>query len=77
MNKARRQWIEKIVNELETQRDELNNVYEEEQEAYDNLPESIQGSERGEEMYEGIGTIEDASDSLDELIENLRELIEK
>lgn len=42
MNKQRRKWLESVINHLEEQRDELSNIYDEEQEAYDNLPEGIQ-----------------------------------
>ena len=40
---------------------------EEEQEAFDNMPESIQGSERGEEMEGFIGDLENVADDLDNI----------
>ena len=77
MNKARRQWIERIINELETQRDELTNVQEEEQEAFDNLPESIQYSERGDAMGEYITDLDDAASSIDDVMSTLQDIIER
>ena len=43
----------------------LEEVTAEEQEAYDNLPEGIQASERGELMEEYIYTLEGFQDALD------------
>lgn len=45
----------------------LEEVKEEEQEAFDNMPESLQGSERGEEMEGFIGDLENAADDLDNI----------
>lgn len=45
----------------------MEEVKDEEQEAYDNLPESFQYGERGEQMQEYI-------DSMDEAYENLEEV---
>lgn len=39
---------------------------DEEQDAFDNLPESFQYSERGEQMEEYISDIEEAFDNLEE-----------
>ena len=41
MNKARRKWLEDIIGKLEEQMEELYNPQQEEQEAYDNMPESL------------------------------------
>lgn len=48
MNKARRSDIQKIIERLEEIRDDIEAVKDEEEEAYENLPESLQESERGE-----------------------------
>ena len=45
----------------------IEEVKEEEQEAFDNMPESLQGSERGEEMEGYIGDLENAADDLDNI----------
>jgi predicted outer membrane protein len=39
---------------------------DEEEEAYENLPESIQESERGETMTDAIGNLEDAISTLED-----------
>ena len=45
----------------------IEEVKEEEQEAFDNMPESLQGSERGEQMESYIGDLENAADDLDSI----------
>ena len=77
MNKARRQWIERIINELETQRDELTNVQEEEQEAFDNMPEGLQYSEKVEAISENASDLEDAASSIDDVMSTLQDIIER
>ena len=50
MNKARRKEISKCQDDLNAILDRLQCVLDEEQEAYDNLPEGIQMGERGDAM---------------------------
>lgn len=65
MNKARRKEIARAIELMEQAREILEAVMEEEQEAFDNLPENLQSSERGEAMEEYISTLEDSIDALD------------
>ena len=56
----------------------LQDVLNEEQEAYDNLPEGLQESDRGQQMQEYIDALEGVVDSLGELdIEDLYGTIEE
>lgn len=50
MNKARRKELEKAKDLLEQAQSIIEAVQEEEQEAFDNMPEGLQSSERGEQM---------------------------
>lgn len=50
---------------------ELEELQSEEQEAYDNLPESLQDSEKGQVMYEALDNIESGISSLNEAVEYL------
>lgn len=59
MNKARRKELTEIINLIEEARERLEAVKDEEQEAFDNLPESFQYSERGETMEEYINAMDD------------------
>ena len=73
MNNKRRKEISKIVSTLEDVRDRLNEVVDEEQSAFDNMPESIQGSDRGCDSEEAIGYLSDALDSVQSALEYLNE----
>lgn len=58
-------------------KDEVDAIRQDEQDKYDNLPESLQGSERGEAIQEAIDTLESADSSLDDALRALRDLDEK
>ena len=73
MNNKRRKEISKIVTTLEDVRDRLSEVVDEEQSAFDNMPESIQGSDRGCDSEEAIGYLSDALDSVQSALEYLDE----
>lgn len=65
MNKNRRKRLAEAAELLEQARDILEECKDEEQEAHDNLPESLQYSERGEEMESNIQAMEEAQDYAD------------
>ncbi len=76
MNKARRLKLAIINKQLFDLTFEIEKVEDEEQSAFDNLPEGIADGERGEQMTEFVellnscrGTIEDAMEEIDEVIE--------
>ena len=85
MNRIRRKSLRTILGQmdelstvLETVKDALQDVLNEEQEAYDNLPEGLQESDRGQQMQEYIDALEGVVDSLGELdIEDLYGTIEE
>lgn len=66
MNKARRKELEKAFDLCCEAQEILEVVKEEEQEAYDNLPESFQNGQRGEEMQGYIEMIEEVDGYLDD-----------
>ena len=74
MNKQRRKDIEKATALLEQAREIIDTAQEEEQESYDNLPESIQESERGNAMYDNIDTLQTASDNISDALDTLEEI---
>ena len=73
MNKQRRKELDTIYRKIEELMQDLTTVCGDEQDAYDNLPESFQESERGETMYNAIDNMESAlsslSDALDYIVE--------
>ena len=74
MNKQRRKKLEKAFNMIGEVKDILEEVKSEEEEAYENLPESFQNGERGEEMQgyiemidEAYGYLEDAESVVEQI----------
>jgi len=74
MNKIKRSMLKEIaekLQELEGLRDEiledLQQVIDDEQESYDNLPESIQDSERGEQMQEYLDTLNEVLSEIESM----------
>lgn len=51
----------------------LNDIKDEEQDAYDNMPESLQESERGCRMSEAIDNIDEAISSIEEAQQHIEE----
>lgn len=76
MNKKRRNTIEKALEEIKRLKDVIEQCIDDEEDAYSNLPESIQYSERGESMQEIVEYLEYADSSLDEAIDNINEALE-
>lgn len=83
MNKARRKRIASVIHTLEniidydlieSTKDELEDILWEEQDAYDNMPENLQYSIRGEESSDAIDSLQEAVDALEEAIDTLNEL---
>lgn len=71
MNNNRRKIIQGIRDSIIDLQTELEEVQSEEQDAYDNLPESLQESEKGQVMYDALDNIESAISSLNEAMEYL------
>ena len=66
MNNTRRKELRRISDAISDLAADLEAVIGDEQEAFDNLPESLQGSERGETMEEFIDTMSDAQSQLED-----------
>ena len=73
MNKNRRNAISDIYDKLTDIQSDLECIRDEEQEAFDNLPESIQCSERGERMEEYISSLDEALDYVGYAVDSLDE----
>lgn len=76
MNKERRKAVAIVITRIEEARDRLLEILDDEQAAFDNLPESIQYSEKGEAMEEAVDQMDEAYGNLDDAIELLREMVE-
>ena len=77
MNKARRKKLGEIIDQLEYLREDLDAVASEEREAYDNLPESLQESDRGCAMEEAADELDDICSELEELRQRIESVVEE
>ena len=71
MNNARRKIIQKAICNIESV---LQDVLGEEQEAFDNMPENLQDSERGQISQDAQENLEAAIEALEEAISCLEEI---
>lgn len=76
MNNSRRKQLRDISEKLSGLLGELEILRDEEQEYYDNMPESLTESERGQKSYEAISNLDDAYGSLEESINSIDNSIE-
>ena len=74
MNKERRTKIKNIIKEIEQVKEKLQEVLSEEETIFDNLPENLQYSMRGEESEASIDCMNEAVDALDNAVEQLEEI---
>ena len=72
MNKARRKMIQKAIGDIQ---DVLQDVLYDEQEAFDNMPENLQESERGQISQEAQDNLESAIEALEDAISYLEEIV--
>lgn len=68
MNKKRLKLLKSVISVLESANEILEEVKNEEQGAYENMPESFQGTEKGEFMEETIGLLDEYIESLNEMV---------
>lgn len=76
MNAKRRKELEKVIELIEDAKSQHEALKDEEQEAFDNMPESLQYSEKGERMEEIISNLDDSFSELESAIENITSAIE-
>lgn len=83
MNKSRRKRIAVVIDNLEritnydlieSIKSEIEDILWEEEDAYDNMPENLQYSMRGEESSEAIDNLQETVDKLDEAIDILNDI---
>lgn len=76
MNKERRKRIEDVIAKLQNLQEEVACIASDEREAFENLPEGLQYSERGEAMEENADNLESAYDSLDAVISDIQDVLD-
>lgn len=76
MNADRRHRLEALRAEVNDLLSKLEAIQEEEQGAFDNMPESLQSSERGEKAQAALDAIDSAVSSLNDAETSLQEAAE-
>lgn len=76
MNKERRKRIQELKDKLLDLQTEIEAIKNEEQEAYDNLPESLQEGDKGTKMSDAIDNLDSAYSSFEEVAESLEEAMQ-
>lgn len=75
MNKARRNKVNEAIKMLYAAQEIIEACRDEEEDAFCALPDSLQGSERGEAMEECIDNMEDANSGISDAISTLDEML--
>ena len=73
VNRERRKAIEELVSQLETIKDAIETLQQEEQDYYDNMPEAIQAGDKGNAASEAATALELAADQVGDVIDQLNE----
>lgn len=73
MRKKTKERIDEIARNLESMRDELETIGEEERSKFESLPESLQESDKAQEMEEWADKLEAVVDYLGDAIDELNE----
>lgn len=75
MNNSRRKALKQIICYLENVYNSLQIVIDDEEMAFDSMPENLQYSMRGEESQEAIDNLNEEQQKLDEIIDRLKEIV--
>ena len=75
MNKQRRKELENVQTKLSELKEEIELIQGDEQDAFDNLPEGLQMSEKGEAMESAIDSLDSAACAVDDVISEIDDVI--
>ena len=76
MNNNRRKRIQKVFDSIMDLRSQIEEIRDEEQEAFDNMPESFQEGEKGEMSQNAIDNLDSALSDMDSLEDSLQEAMQ-
>lgn len=71
MNRQRREKLDKAIGLINEADSIIADVLGEEQEAFDNMPESLQEADAGQAMQEAISALEEAQTGIEDVISNI------
>jgi len=75
MNNTRRKALAKLLPDIERIKAELEQLRDEEQDAFDAMPEGLQQSERGQISEDAVSSLDCAVDGLEEAITNISDIL--
>jgi DNA repair exonuclease SbcCD ATPase subunit len=71
MNNARRKQIAELISKVNTLQEEIQQVLDDENDYFENVPENLQNSEKYQSSETSISNLEDARDNLEAVEESL------
>ena len=74
MNKSRRAALNNLNVRLQYMIEELEEIRNEEEDYYENIPENLKNSERANESEEAISLMQDVVTQMEELVGNIEEI---
>lgn len=74
MNKQRRAKIDEALHQLNNLKEQIDEMRGEEQDYYDNMPESLQGGDKGEAAQSAADSLSNAVTEIDSAISSLEEI---
>lgn len=77
MNNERRKELARAHHLLEAARTIIISAKDEEDQAHDNLPDSLQDSEKGQKLSDNVDALDEIADSIEEHQTALLDIIEK
>ena len=75
MNNSRRLKLSALQGKLVEIKEYIEEIKTDEEMAFDNMPENLQGSQKGEESEEAIDYMDQAIDSIEEAIDSIDSII--
>lgn len=75
MNKERRKQIAEAQKLIGQAKDLIEEICSDEQEYYDNMPESLQNGEKGERAYNATSNLQEVVDNLETAVDTLEECL--
>ncbi len=72
MNKQQRKKLSDMLDEIEGYVSTLEEMSNEEQEKYDNMPEGLQDTERGQAIQDAADNLQQAADDLQNWVDEVR-----
>lgn len=77
MNNPTRKKLKLIIQQIESISEDLSIIREEEEERFDNLPEGLQESQKGQDMESNAEDLDDAGSHLFDAISSIQDAIDR